>query len=53
MSSESTLAMIELLLRYGVPAVTMTIREADVDNPTPEQIKELLIKKRTKDYFDE
>lgn len=43
MSTELTIALIELIIRYGPTAAINIIKGLETDNPTPEQIRALKV----------
>jgi len=44
MNKSLTLALIELILTHGPNAAIYILRNLEIDNPTPEQIKSLTVK---------
>ena len=52
MNVEMTVALIEKILRFGVPAVVKTIQAWDIDDVTIEDIQGLKVKS-PEEYFED
>ena len=45
------MALIEMILRYGAPAVISAVQNWQVENPTVEDIKALATNKEPEEFF--
>ena len=52
MEAALVIALIELIIKYGPNAAISIIKGLETDNPTPEQIRSLVVKD-PKSYFED